>query len=174
MAVIKRYFLDVVQDRFAGVQEKLMRGDVFNFMDLLGDVMSALEGSEFIYRIIVGQRDPTTGEGILYEGLTEAYVQEHLTVPMLMDFCKKFVTINQLEEFVKNLSALPLAKEIGEYVKTVGLSLTNSYLLNMASLPERLPEAGPIPSSSSTSTPSSSERPEAPIPAPAAGSDTVQ
>lgn len=160
LVVVKRYFLDMVERRLSDLRERMMDGLTFNFTGLLMEIMGALEGSDFVFRIVSSLRDPVTDEPIVRDGLTLDYVRERLTVPMLMEFCRKFVAVNQLEEFVKNLSALPLAKEVTEYLRMAGASLLNSYLLSMESPLERLPEDGPTPSSSSISTPSSGERSE--------------
>ena len=106
-----------------------------NAMRFVSELLSSLDVSEIVYNLLTTSKDPDTGETI-NGWLTKDWLEEYLDAPAVKRIYIEFVKINELEEILKNLQSLPVARRLLENLtSTFGIALLSSLQPNMDSTP---------------------------------------
>lgn len=146
---------EVVQEVLATARNKKEAADPFG---MVTKVLLRVNANQIVYELLAAPKNPETGQPI--NDITKEFVDEYLDPISAQEFFKTFVSVNDLDNLIKNLRRLPMVEKLLEVASsTFGLPYLSSLLPSTASAQSKS-EGSPSPKSTVMSMPGTSDTQE--------------
>jgi hypothetical protein len=157
LVAIGNWLEETCNDVVADILGEIRKGkEAPNPLALVTKVLLRIDMSQTALIIFESPKDPLTRSPV-NKDLTREFFEEYLDIPTSKDLFLKFIEINQIEDLIKNLQSLPMAKKLIEiWTLTFGIPYLSSLQQSMVSPQDKL-EGSLSHKSTDTLTPATSE-----------------
>src|SRR5271170_4508801 len=158
LVALGKWLEENCNDVVKGVIAQAKASTEMNPFGMVTEILLRVNLNDIIFMLLSKPKDPDTGEPI--NKITKEFVDDYLDTVSARSFIQAFITVNDLEELIKNLRRLPIIEKLMDAaMSTFGLPYLNSLQPN-TDLTQSTSEGSPSLKSTATSAEGTTEKPD--------------